>query len=189
MSNSGVLRAITVPAIPWIRLSLSGWCRHPLMATVRPIASMISSAAPRAIRRRRFQALSMARFILVPQQGRSAVTGPRIDVFYDPELPATHRHAREQLEMLREDIPARLVAAARQVREAVELLRAHGLAVELDVPPEDSGAARGQPGAVIFAVQWKRSTVASQWRLHIVQGGPGNRTSIGSAAGQTEIRQ
>ncbi len=102
MSNSGVLRAVTVPAIPWIRLrGLSGWCRHPLMATVRPIASMISSAAPRVIRRRRFQALSMARFIHVPQQGRSAVTGPRIDVFYDPELPATHRHAWQQLEMLR----------------------------------------------------------------------------------------
>ncbi len=78
MRNSGVLRAMSVPAIPWIRLrGLSGWCRHPLMAAVRPIASMISSAAPRAIRRRRFQALSMARFIHVPQQGRSAVRGPR----------------------------------------------------------------------------------------------------------------
>jgi len=38
-----------------------------------------------------------------------------MDVFYDPELPATHRLAWEQ----------------------IELLRAHGLAVALDVSPDD----------------------------------------------------
>ncbi len=79
MSNSGVLRAMSVPAIPWIRLrGLSGWCRHPLMAMVRPMASRISSAVPRARRRLRPKALSMARFIHVPQQGRSAVSGPAV---------------------------------------------------------------------------------------------------------------
>ncbi len=77
MSNTGVLRAMSVPAIPWIRLrGLSGWCRHPLMAIVRPIASKISSAAPRATRRRLSRALSMARFIHLPQQGRSAAEVP-----------------------------------------------------------------------------------------------------------------
>ena len=49
-----------------------------------------------------------------------------MDVFYDPELPATHRLAWEQIELLRDSLPARLTAAGRQVREAVELLRAHG---------------------------------------------------------------
>ncbi len=60
-----------------------------------------------------------------------------MDVFYDPELPATHRVAWEQIEMLRDSLPARLHAAGRQVREAVELLRAHGLATALDVDPDD----------------------------------------------------
>ncbi len=60
-----------------------------------------------------------------------------MDVFYDPELPATHRHAWEQVEQLRDSLPARLLAAGRQVRESIELLRAHGLACELDAVPDD----------------------------------------------------
>ncbi len=60
-----------------------------------------------------------------------------MNVFYDPELPATHRLAWEQIESLRDGLPARLTAAGRQVREAVELLRAHGLANALDVSPDD----------------------------------------------------
>ncbi len=60
-----------------------------------------------------------------------------MDVFYDPELPATHRHAWEQIEQLRDSLPARLIASGRQVRESIELLRAHGLACELDAVPDD----------------------------------------------------
>ncbi len=60
-----------------------------------------------------------------------------MDVFYDPELPATHRLAWEQIELLRDGLPARLRFAGGQVRETVELLRAHGLAAALDVSPDD----------------------------------------------------
>jgi len=59
-----------------------------------------------------------------------------MDVFYDPELPASHRLAWEQIELLRDGLPAWLRFAGGQVRETVELLRAHGLAVALDVSPD-----------------------------------------------------
>lgn len=58
-----------------------------------------------------------------------------MDVFYDPELPVTHRQAWTQIEQLRDSLPVRLITARRQVREAVELLRAHGLTEALDSPP------------------------------------------------------
>ncbi len=60
-----------------------------------------------------------------------------MDVFYNLELPAAHRLAWEQIELLRDSLPARLTAASRQVREAVELLRAYGLAAALDASPDD----------------------------------------------------